>query len=170
MIPELTLLCGQDEYVRTSVSAKMYRRYTEVMEKNNSDSAASAFRFNGRILKDIFNISERELARADIVERLAAAKDIHFVMQEVVTQKFLDLNPEHPEQQEKSAFDEYDEENGYNEEKGAGNVWRVCRENLDRVVKMCIRAFRDSYTQCMESDIMSLLDYVKFEILTINER
>ena len=47
MIPELTLLCGQDEYVCTSVSARMYRRYTEVMEKNNSDSAASAFRFNG---------------------------------------------------------------------------------------------------------------------------
>ena len=170
MIPELTLVCGHDEYVCTSVSAKMYRRYTEVMERNSSDSTATAFRFNGRILKDIFGISERELARADVVEQLAAAKDIHFIMQEVITQKFLDLNPEHPEKQEKSAFDEYDEENGYNEEEQDGNVWRVCRENLDRVVKMCIRAFRNSYTQCMESDIMSLLDYVKFEILTINEK
>ena len=42
MIPELTLVCGQKEYVCTSVSAKMYRRYTEVMEKNNGSGAASA--------------------------------------------------------------------------------------------------------------------------------
>ena len=169
-MPELTLMCGQNEHVRTSVTAQMYRRYTEVMEQNNGESAADAFRFNGRILKDVFKVTDRELAKADVEEQLAAAKIIHFVMQDVITKKFLDLNPEHPEQQEPSAFDEYDEENGYNEIESKGSVWKVCRENLDRVVKLCIRSFNNSYTQCMESDIMSLLDYVSFEIATINEK
>lgn len=169
-MPELTLMCGQNEHVRTSVTAKMYRRYTEVMEQNNGESAAEAFRFNGRILKDVFGVTDRELAKADVEEQLATAKIIHFVMQDVVTKKFLDLNPEHPEQQEPSAFDEYDEENGYNEVENKGSIWKVCRENLDRVVKLCIRSFNNSYTQCMESDIMSLLDYVSFEIATINEK
>ena len=85
----MTLVCGQQEYVCASVTAKMYRRYTEIMEQNNSDSAASAIRFNGRILKDVFEISERELMKADVAEQLAAAKNIHFTMQEVITKKFL---------------------------------------------------------------------------------
>lgn len=163
-------MCGQNEHVCTSVTAQMYRRYTEVMEQNNGESAAEAFRFNRRILKDVFRVTDREMEKAGVEEELAAAKIIHFVMQDVVTKKFLDLNPEHPEKQEPSAFDEYDEENGYNEIESRGSVWKVCRENLDRVVKLCIRSFNNSYTQCMESDIMSLLDYVSFEIATINEK
>ena len=105
----------------------------------------------------------------EFVDQLKAAKAVHFVMQEVITPKFLELNPERPEQQEASAFDEYDEEEGYNEEAETESVWRVLRENVDRVVKLCIRSFHDSYSKCMESDIMSLLDYVKFEIMTAGE-
>lgn len=169
-MPELTLMCGEKEVICTSVSCKMYRRYTEIMEKNDSETAADAFEVNQVILKEIFRVSERELKKADVLEQLTAIKKIHFTMQDIITKKFLDLNPEHPEQQEKSAFDEYDEEEGYNETEQQENIWKVCRDNLDRVVKLCIRAFNDSYTQVMESDIMSLLDYVAFEILTINEK
>lgn len=169
-MPELTLMCGQQEHVCASVSCKMYRRYTEIMEQNNGDKVEDAFSINQIILKEVFRISERELKKADATDQLIAVKKIHFTMQDIITKKFLDLNPEHPEHQEKSAFDEYDEEEGYNELEEQENMWKVCRDNLDRVVKLCIRAFNDSYTQVMESDIMSLLDYVAFEILTINEK
>lgn len=168
-MPELTLLCGSEEHVCTAVSVRMYRKYTEFMEHNNGSSAQDAFAINAEILKEFFGISSRELRKAEVEEQLVAAKTIHFVVQEIITKKFLELNPDRPEQQEKSIFDEYDEENGYNEGEKAENVWKVCRENLDRVVKLCIRAFNDSYTKCMESDIMSLIDYVVFEIATINE-
>ena len=104
---------------------------------------------------------------------MTAAKQVHFVMQDVITQKFLDLNPEHPEAVEKeaSAFDEYDEENGYNDDGATEerNFWQICRENVDRVVKLCIRLMKNSYQDCMEADIMSLLDYVAFEIRTLKE-
>lgn len=169
-MPELTLLCGDEEHVCTTVSVKMYRKYTEFMEQNNGNRARDAFLLNSEILKEFFKISSRELQKAEVEEQLVAAKMIHFVAQEIVTKKFLELNPERPEEQEKSAFDEYDKENGYTELEEAENVWKICRENLDRVVKLCIRAFNDSYTKCMESDIISLLDYVKFEIATINEK
>lgn len=169
-MPELTLLCGDEEHVCTTVSVKMYRKYTEFMERNNGNRARDAFLLNSEILKEFFKISSRELQKAEVEEQLVAAKMIHFVAQEIVTKKFLELNPERPEEQEKSAFDEYDKENGYTELEEAENVWKICRENLDRVVKLCIRAFNDSYTKCMESDIISLLDYVKFEIATINEK
>lgn len=145
------------------------------MEKNNGDDVASAFQFNAAIMKMIFGISEREVLKADVAEQLATAKMIHFVMQDIITPKFLELNPNRPDEveQEKSAFDDYDEENGYNEAEkqlDAENIWKVCRDNVDRVVKLCIKGLNDSLSNVMKSDIMSLLDHVAFEIKTINEK
>ena len=98
------------------MSVEKYRAYTELMEKNGGDDVASAFQFNTAIMKMVFGISEREVLKADVAEQLEAAMMIHFVMQDIITQKFLELNPNRPEEveKEKSAFDEYDEENGYN--------------------------------------------------------
>lgn len=172
MVPELTLLCRDEEYVCKVVSVGMYRRYTEIMERDEDESFAKAFEANIQILKEMFDVTTRQLKQGDAMELLAAAKSVHFVMQDIVTLKFLELNPERPEtvEQEKSAFDEYDEENGYNDETvEQHNMWKTCRENVDRVVKMCISVMKNSYKQCMESDIMSLLDYVKFEIRTVKE-
>lgn len=157
------------------MSVEKYRAYTELMEKNGGDDVASAFQFNAAIMKMVFGISEREVLKADVAEQLAAAKMIHFVMQDIITQKFLELNPNRPEEveQEKSAFDEYDEENGYNEAENQlddENIWKVCRDNVDRVVKLCIKWLNDSLSNVMKSDIMSLLDHVAFEIKTINEK
>lgn len=157
------------------MSVEKYRAYTELMEKNGGDDVASAFQFNAAIMKMVFGISEREVLKADVAEQLATAKMIHFVMQDIITQKFLELNPNRPEEveQEKSAFDEYDEENGYNEAENQTddeNIWKVCRDNVDRVVKLCIKGLNDSLSNVMKSDIMSLLDHVAFEIKTINEK
>ena len=169
-MPEMVLSCSEGEYVCRSVSVGLYRKYTEIMERNEGESAADAVRCNSLILRTVFRISSRELSKINAVEQLKAAKAVHFVMQEGGTPKFLELNPEQSQQQEISAFDEYDEEEGYNEEEETESIWRVLRENVDRVVKLCIRSFHDSYSKCMESDIMSLLDYVAFEIRTIKEK
>lgn len=157
------------------MSVEKYRAYTELMEKNGGDDVASAFQFNAAIMKMVFGISEREVLKADVAEQLAAAKMIHFVMQDIITQKFLELNPNRPEEveKEKSAFDEYDEENGYNEAENQlddESIWKVCLDNVDRVVKLCIKGLNDSLSNVMKSDIMSLLDHVAFEIKTINEK
>lgn len=157
------------------MSVEKYRAYTELMEKNGGDDVASAFQFNAAIMKMVFGISEREVLKADVAEQLAVAKMIHFVMQDIITQKFLELNPNRPEEveKEKSAFDEYDEENGYNEAENQlddENIWKVCRDNVDRVVKLCIKGLNDSLSNVMKSDIMSLLDHVAFEIKTINKK
>ena len=168
-MPEMVLSCSGREHICRTVPVGLYRKYTEIMERNEGKSAADAVRCNCLILRTVFDISSGELSGVCAVEQLKAAKTVHFVMQEVITPKFLELNPERPQQQEASAFDEYDEEEGYNEEAETESVWRVLRENVDRVVKLCIRSFHDSYSKCMESDIMSLLDYVKFEIMTAGE-
>ena len=171
-MPELILPCGHKEYVCTTISVEMYRRYTEIMERNDSDSIRDAFEANTKILMVVFGARQREVEEADPEDVLSAVKEIHFMMQDVITKKFLDLNPEHPEkiQKEKSAFDEYDEENGYNDEDPGENLWKICRENVDRIVKICINLMKNSYQQCIEADIMSLLDHAAFEIRTVEEK
>lgn len=164
----MTLLCGHEERVCAAVSVSQYRKYMEIMERSDGAGAMAAVRMNEEILKNVFCVSSRELKKAEVADFLTAAKTIHFVMQEIITKKFLDLNPDHPEQ-EASAFDEYDEENGYNDADNAVSLWQTCRENVDRIVKLCIRTFHDSYTTIMNADILALLDYVKFEIATIKE-
>lgn len=171
MMPELILLCGQKEYVCTAITVNMYRRYAEVMERNDSDSLQDVFEANTRILMNVFGARQREIEQAEPEEVLTAAKEIHFMMQDVIAPKLLELNPGHQEQiqKEKSAFDEYDEENGYNEESSMESIWKICKENVDRVVKLCIRLMKNSYQQCMESDIISLLEHAAFEIQTVDE-
>lgn len=171
-MPELVLPCGQEEYVCTAISVNMYRKYTEIMEHNDSASIWDAHEANKKILMDVFGITSRKVELTDPEDFMSAAKEVHFMMQEVVTMKFLDLNPDHPErvEKEKSEFDEYDEENGYKDDEAEESVWKICRENVDRVVKICINIMKNSYQQCMNSDIMSLLDYVAFETRTAGEK
>lgn len=171
-MPDLILACGLEECVCAAISVKMYRRYTEIMEQNDRGSARDAMEANIQIMMEVFGVSSMKLQRADAEDVMTAVKQIHFIMQDVILPKFLELNPERPEmvEKEKSAFDEYDEENGYNDGEEEKNFWKICRENVDRVVKLCIRILKNSYQQCMETDIMSLLDYVAFEIRTIKEK
>ena len=74
-------------------------------------------------------------------------------------------------EKEASAFDDYDRENGYEDEdeQPEENQWKVCGEIVDRVVKIAIRLLKNSYSQCMKENIVTLLDYLKFELDTINE-
>ena len=91
-------------------------------------------------------------------------------MQNGISEKLLNIGEVEPVEQEASAFDEYDIENGYEEEnEPEENTWKVCGEILDRVIKIAIRLLKNSYSQCMKEDIVSLLDYLKFELDTINE-
>lgn len=163
-MPELALACGGEEYACAWVSVRAYRKYTEIMERSEGCNAREALECGMEILRELFRMPSGKLRKADAAELLAAVKEVHYVMQDIVTPKFLELSRGQVQEQEKSAFDAFDEEEGYNDILEPENVWKVCRENTDRVVKLCIRAFHDSYTQCMETDIMSLLDYVVFEI------
>ena len=79
----------------------MYRRYTEIMERNDSDSIRDAFEANTKILMTVFGARQQEVEEADSEDVLSAVKEIHFMMQDVITKKFLDLNPEHPEKIQK---------------------------------------------------------------------
>lgn len=140
------------------------------MEKNKSEDMLENIYFNLRILQELYEDrpTMTELRTVDMGQFLRAANAAHFVMQEIVTAKFRELADEPPEEVQKSAFDDYDKENGYEDEESK-SVWRALKENVDRVVKIATRVLNTGYKECMESDIMQLLDYVRFEIDTVEE-
>lgn len=82
-MPELILPCGHKEYVCTTISVEMYRRYTEIMERNDSDSIRDAFEANTKILMTVFGARQQEVEEADPEDVLSAVKEIHFMMQDV---------------------------------------------------------------------------------------
>lgn len=143
----------------------------ELMEKNKSDDMLENIYFNLRILQELYpeRPTMTELKTVDMGQFLRAANAVHFVMQEIVTAKFRELSDVPPEEVQKSVFDDYDRENGYEDEAENGSIWESLKENVDRVVKIATRVLNTGYNECMQTDIMKLLDYVKFEIETAEE-
>lgn len=170
-MPEIYIACGDKRHFVNRITVGQYRKYVELMKKNDGDCLSDALFFNQKIAQEIFGsrMSLEELGETDIVEVMVAAKSIHFVMQQVITPKFLELMDE-PAEQEASAFDDYDRENGYDEADTQRNIWEVCSDNIDRVIQIAIKLLNNSYSQCLETDIVALLDYMKFAIKTINEK
>lgn len=143
----------------------------DLMQKNKSDDMLENIYFNLRILQELYpeRPTMTELKTVDMGQFLRAANAVHFVMQEIVTAKFRELSDVPPEEVQKSAFDDYDKENGYEDEDESGSVWEALKENVDRVVKIATRVLHTGYKECMQTDIMTLLDYVKFELETAEE-
>ena len=127
--------------------------------------------FNKKIMQELFGneMSLAEIGEIDAIEFLTAIKAVHITMQQVIAEKMLNIVEVERVEKEVSAFDEYDLENGYEDEQPEENQWKVCGEIIDRVVKIAIRLLKNSYSQCMKEDIVTLLDYLKFELDTINE-
>lgn len=171
MIPEIEFTCRGRKYFINSITVKQYKKYINLMEKNKTEKFEDVMFFNKKILQEL---SGNEMSLADVgeveaVDFLTAIKTIHFTMQDVITEKMLNIVEVEHVEKETSAFDEYDLENGYEDERPEENQWKVCGQIVDRVLKIAIRLLNNSYSQCMKEDIVALLDYLKFELDTMNE-
>lgn len=171
MIPEIEVTCRGKRYFINSITVEQYKKYISLMEKNNTERFADVMFFNKKIMQELFGneMSLADLGEIETIEFLTAIKAVHFTMQQVVAEKMLNIVEVERVEKETSAFDEYDLENGYEDEQPEENQWKVCGEIVDRVVKIAIRLLKNSYSQCMKEDIVTLLDYLKFELDTINE-
>lgn len=172
MIPEIEITCRGERHFINSVTVEQYKKYINLMEKNDTEVFYGVMFFNKKIIQEMFGneLSLAAVGEIDAIEFLVAIKTVHFIMQNIVAEKMLNIVEVEQVEKEESAFDEYDRENGYeDEEQPEENQWKVCGEIVDRVVKTAIRILKNSYSQCMKENIVMLLDYLKFELDTINE-
>lgn len=172
MIPEIEVTCSGKKYFINSITVEQYKKYIGLMEKNETEKISGVMFFNRKIMQELFGneMTLAEIGNVDAIEFLTAIKTIHFVMQNIIAERLLNIVEVEQVEKEKSAFDEYDIENGYeDEQQPEENQWKVCGEIVDRVVKIAIRLLKNSYSQCMKENIVTLLEYLKFELDTINE-
>ena len=172
MIPEIEVTCSGKKYFINSITVEQYKKYIGLMEKNETEKVSGVMFFNKKIMQELFGneMTLAEIGNVDAIEFLTAIKTVHFVMQNIIAERILNIVEVEQVEKEKSAFDEYDIENGYeDEQQPEENQWKVCGEIVDRVVKIAIRLLKNSYSQCMKENIVTLLEYLKFELDTINE-
>lgn len=172
MIPEIEVTCSGKKYFINSITVEQYKKYIGLMEKNETEKISGVMFFNRKIMQELFGneMTLAEIGNVDAIEFLTAIKTVHFVMQNIIAERLLNIVEVEHVEKEKSAFDEYDIENGYeDEQQPEENQWKVCGEIVDRVVKIAIRILKNSYSQCMKENIVTLLEYLKFELDTINE-
>ena len=173
VIPEIEVTCSGKRYFINSITVEQYKKYVSLMEKNSTEKISGVMFFNTKIMQELFEneLTLAEIGEIDAIDFLTAIKTVHFVMQNIIAEKLLNIVEVEQVEKEKSAFDEYDRENGYEDEleEPEENQWKVCGEIVDRVVKIAIRLLKNSYSQCMKENIVTLLEYLRFELDTINE-
>lgn len=122
------------------------------------------------VIQVVFNdrVGNEEIERLDVAEITDTFGTIVEIIDISVNEKIRQLGKllgGAVEEDQGSAFDEYDRENGYIEEVTQEDIWRSYGDNLDAILqKICIKNMRNSYKECLESDLSDLLDYVVFQV------
>lgn len=71
---------------------------------------------------------------------------------------------------EKSAFDDYDKENGYlDEELEEENIYDSYLNVINNIIQYSIKNFKNSLESTLNMNIFDLLDYIEFSINQRNE-
>ena len=115
------------------------------MEKNDTEAFSGVMFFNKKIMQEMFGneLSLAAVGEIDAVEFLTAIKTVHFIMQNIVAEKMLNIVEVEQVEKETSAFDDYDRENGYED------VLRM-RDSYDRRRRLMVDAFRSMGLHCFE--------------------
>lgn len=122
------------------------------------------------VIRVIFNdrIEEEEIEQLDVAEIVNTFQAITEIVDASVNEKIREisemLSGSTQVEDQGSAFDEYDRENGYIEEHSQEEVWESYKNTLDNVLQICIKNMRNSYKDCLESDLSDLLSYVVFQV------
>ena len=113
-------------------------------------------------------LSIEEIEQLDVADVVNTFRTITEIIDASVNEKIREiselLNGSQQTEDQGSAFDDYDRENGYIEEQSQEEVWESYRNALDNILQICIRNMRNSYKDCLESDLSDLLDYVVFQV------
>ena len=155
------------------MSLKKYRRYIEFMKANEATEYENVMFYNLKALQMMFDnqITFEELEKTEIIELLYTSKAMHYIAQEIITPQFEKLGGKEAIEVEQSIFDDYDKENGYEEDQEeSASIWNSCLNMVDLITKTSIQLLRNSYAQVMETNIIDLITYLKYEIETAKQK
>lgn len=108
-------------------------------------------------------LSKRDISQMSVVDTIVTAEKINLIMHDVVMKK---INVYFTEEvvEEKSAFDDYDRENGYINDDPQESVWISCIKLVNSLIRMAIKVFNDSFSSILKADIIELVEQIKYEL------
>ncbi|NFA42138.1 hypothetical protein EXM65_05990 [Clostridium botulinum] len=114
-----------------------------------------------------FNITKIKLNKVSIYDLYYCFTQIQLYINEMITDKFININEASGNvviEQEKSFFDDYDLEEGYEEEKEEKSIYEIYKNTLNCTIKYAINSLKMSYKECIECNLSEMLDYIVFNI------
>ena len=154
-----------------SITTYAYRRYIQLMELiSRTEDENDLLYLYSAVIRVIFNdrIEEEEIEQLDVAEIVNTFQAITEIVDASVNEKIRGisemLSGSTQVEDQGSAFDEYDRENGYIEEHTQEEAWESYKNALDNILQICIKNMRNSYKDCLESDLSDLLSYVVFQV------
>jgi carboxypeptidase C (cathepsin A) len=113
------------------------------------------------------NISISKLEKMDIGDINSCFLLVQLYIKEQIEdklQRMVEINGAEEIPQEKSIFDDYDKENGYEELEDEKDEYEKRKEVIYYAFKFAIRELKNSYRDCMECDLAEMLDFICFEM------
>lgn len=145
-----------------------YKKTIELFKLIDLDS--NNFKYIFKVIHTFFDskIKIKDLCDTEIYESLS----IFYLIKKVIlniNNKINDIFFEKIEQ-EKSAFDEYDKENDYEElEEESENIYDTYLNVINKLFKVSRQIFGNSLKESLDMDINELLDYFSYYIETLEE-
>lgn len=121
-----------------------------------------------KTIQFMFSLSREEINKMEIVDILALNEFLKLYIYNTINKKLEELNNINKVETKKSLLDEYDEENGYNNEK-EDNVYKIMKENINYFIKYGNMNCKTSIKDLYEMNLYDFLDYLKFNIQYENE-
>lgn len=142
----------------------MFKKYLEAMEYINVNQTSyidSCDQIIYMVLEK--KLSKRDISQMSVVDTIVTAEKINLIMHDVVMKK---INVYFTEEvvEEKSAFDDYDRENGYINDDPQESVWISCIKLVNSLIRMAIKVFNDSFSSILKADIIELVEQIKYEL------
>lgn len=118
------------------------------------------------IITLMFGVRRDSLEKTDIFKIYASNIQIQLYIQEIINNKFIKIAEMNGEivEQKGSAFDEFDEENGYINKEEEKNVYERYKETLNYILRYSINALNNSYKESIECNLAEMLDYIIFNL------
>lgn len=113
------------------------------------------------------NITISKLEEMDIADINSYFLLVQLYMKEQIEdklQRMAEINGVEEIPQEKSIFDDYDKENGYEELEDEKSENEKRKEIIYYAFKFSIRELKNSFRDCMECDLAEMLDFICFEM------
>ncbi|MCR6515802.1 hypothetical protein M4I33_13075 [Clostridium sp. LY3-2] len=122
-----------------------------------------------KVLKLFFNnLRDSDLDKISIHDLYYVFYFIELYVKEIIIEKFRELNKENYIEIEESIFDDFDKENGYVIEEHI-DIYENLINLLNDVFRFSIKHCKNSLRDCLEINLVDLLDYVKSEIEYLEE-